>query len=87
MQFRISAATYRMEVEPNSTDLVISESKLSGEEVRQETERRGGEVEERWRANGGWMKGKSTDEVNSAKQKFKEMFDEVIEPAAGRRRS
>ena len=88
MQFRISAATYRMEVEPGSSDFVANASSgVSDEDAKTETERRSNEVEERWRANNTWMKGVSKDEVDAKKHAFKEKFDEVVESTAGRRRS
>lgn len=89
MQFRISATTYRMEVEPGSSDFLANASKVGEKEGRAETERRSAEVEERWRANSEWMKGRAKDEVDAKKQEFKEKFDEVVEAASGvgRRRS
>jgi len=87
MQFRVSAVSYRMEVEPDSTDLITNAAKFEGN-VEKEAERRGQVVEERWRANGEWMKGRSRDEVDQKKQEFQEKYEKVVEESsAGRRRS
>ena len=88
MQFRVSASTYRMEVEPHSTDFMANVAgvrQVKESDVKAETERRGAEVEERWRANSEWMKGRSKDEVDGMKVTFREKFEEVIE--GSRRRS
>ncbi|KIW07558.1 hypothetical protein, variant [Verruconis gallopava] len=83
MQFRISASTYRMEVEPFSTDFIANFSGyrvVKDKDAQAEAERRGAEVEERFRANSEWMKGRSKDEVDAKKQEFAERFNQVIEP-------
>jgi hypothetical protein len=77
-----------MEVEPLSTDFIANFGgyrAVKDKDVQAEMERRGGEVEERFRANSEWMKGRSKDEVDAKKQEFAEKFNEVIEPP--RRRS
>lgn len=80
MQFRIGASSYRMEVEPYSTDLIDNSVNnpraVSKADANAETERRSASVEERFSANAEWMKGRSKEEVDTKKQEFMEMFDE-----------
>lgn len=76
-----------MEVEPLSTDFIANygqERVVKDKDVQVEMERRGGEVEERFRANSEWMKGRSKDEVDAKKQEFAEKFNEVVEPSRRR---